>query len=134
MRVMTLALLLAAPSVWADTVPCTHRTVASRVLQFFDDVQRSRKTGAHGVALEGATETGREAMAENQATRRYCEAELRTEGGDRVKVFIAVTSRDAFKKDRPEDVQSCWEEARFGVPAVIGAASGCAPVKAPGRR
>ena len=130
-----LLLMLAGAAAHADTVPCSHRSVEKKTLEFFNYVQVSRKTGARGVALEGAREIATERLPENQALRRYCEAELRIDGGDRVHVYIAVTSRDTFKKDRAEDVQSCWEAPRYGEPAVIGAASGCSPVKAPaGRR
>ena len=132
-----LALLLvmtSAPAVRADTVPCTHRLVAKKALEFFNYVQTSRKTGFHGASLEGQRETAQEVMAAEKALRRFCEADVLVDGGDRVHVWFAVTSRDDFKKDRPEDVQACWETPRYGEPAVIGAKSGCGPVKAPAEK
>lgn len=119
----------AAAAARADTIPCGHKYVASKTRELFDFVQRSRKTGFKSVALESAKEVGQETIAEQGALRRFCEGSLKVDDGESLLVYIAVTSRAAYKKDRAEDVQACWENKKYGEPAVIGAASGCGPLK-----
>lgn len=116
----------------ADTIPCDHKYVASKTREFFDYVQQSRKTGFKSVRLEGAKEVGQEKLPDVGALRRFCEASLTVDGGEAVAVYITVTSREGYKKDRAEDVQACWENKKYGEPSVIGASSGCGPLK-PGK-
>lgn len=124
------AIVAGAGAARADTIPCDHRHVASKVREFFDHVQADRKTGFKAGALEGAREVGQEKLPENVALRRFCEANLKVEGGETIVVYVTVTSREGYKKDRAEDVQTCWENKKYGEPAVIGASSGCGPLKA----
>jgi hypothetical protein len=122
-------LAVGAGAARADTIPCNHRYVTSKVREFFNYVQNDRKTGFKAVALDGAKEVGQDKLPEHPALRRFCEANLKVEGGEAVLVYITVTSREGYKKDRAEDVQACWENKKYGEPAVVGASSGCGPLK-----
>ena len=113
----------------ADTIPCTHRYVDSKVREFFNYIQEKPevKTGVRAIKIEDARETRQHNLTEQNLLIRYCEGKLRLDNEAVLQVYFRVGSREGYKRDRAEDIQACWDDKKYGLVQAIDQNLGCKP-------
>jgi hypothetical protein len=113
--------------VHADTIPCTHRYIDSKVREFFNFVQEKPdvKTGVQATKLEDAREIRQAKLTDYNMLVRYCEGRLRLSNGEMLQARFRVGSREDYKRERAEDLQICWEDTTYGETSVIDQSLGC---------
>jgi len=111
----------------ADTIPCTHRYVETKLRELFNYVQTKPEvnTGARALKLEQAKEVRQGRLIEQNLFIRYCEGYLRIDQDTVLKIYFRVASREDYKRDRAEDIQACWNDKKFGQVHPIDQSLGC---------
>jgi hypothetical protein len=126
-RFASVAFALSLSIARADTVPCTHRFVETKVREYFNYVQAKPdvNTGVRAVNLEGVREVRQHRLSEPDVLIRYCAGNLRLDRDLLVPVHFRVASRSDYKRDRAEDIQTCWADPKYGAGQAIDQSLGC---------
>ena len=105
----------------AETIPCTHRYADLKVREFFNYIQEKPdvKTGVRAIRLEEAREIRQHKLAGPNMLIRYCEGKLRLDNGAVLQTYFRLGSREDYKRDRAEDIQTCWNEEKYGSAQII---------------
>jgi len=111
----------------ADTIPCGHRYAEAKARNLFKFVQQKPdlNTGVTASRLIEIQEVRQARLEEYGMLVRYCEGILLLDNGDRLKIHYRLGSRDAYKADRAEDIQICWQNTKYGVVDVPDQSLGC---------
>ena len=111
----------------AETIPCTHRYADLKVREFFNYIQETPdvKTGVRAIKLEETQEIRQHKLTDPNMLIRYCEGELRLNNEAVLQIYFRLGSREGYKRDRAEDIQTCWNEKKYGSAQTIDQSLGC---------